>query len=85
MHNYNYYNYYNVLCTDNNVWFFVQIQIYSSSARDTRGFNGSVNIPESYDLLSQFLLLNIIVQPSFLNTSLPAYTFWIKSIKQTNP
>ena len=33
-----------------------------------RGFYGSVNIPESYNFRSQFLLLNIIFQPSFLNT-----------------
>ena len=30
-----------------------------------RGFNGSVNISESYDFWSQFPLLDIIFQPSF--------------------
>ena len=33
----------------------------------SREFNGSVNIPESYDFRSQLLLLNIIFQPSFLS------------------
>ena len=41
----------------------------------SRGFNGSVNILESYDFRSQFLLLNIFFQRSFLNTFLPAYMF----------
>ena len=45
----------------------------------TRGFNGSVNFR------SQFFQLNKIFQPFFLNTFLSAYTFWINSIKQTNP
>ena len=39
----------------------------------SRAFNCSVNIPESYDFRSQLLLLNIIFQPSFFNTLLPAY------------
>ena len=51
------------------------LETYSSSISTSRGFNGSVNIPESCDFRSQFLLLNIIFQPSFLNTFLPAYTF----------
>ena len=41
----------------------------------SREFNGSVNIPESCDFRLQLLLLNIIFQPSFLNTFLPAYMF----------
>ena len=40
----------------------------------SRGFNGSVNIPESCDFRSQFDLLNIICKPfsfyDFLNENL---------------
>ena len=35
-----------------------------------RGFNGSVNIPESCDFRSQFDPLNIICYPFLLNTFL---------------
>ena len=44
----------------------------------TRGFNCSVNIPESWDFRSQFDPLDITVQSFFLNTFLSAYAFWMK-------
>ena len=44
----------------------------------TRGFNGSVNIPESCDFRSQFDPLNIIFLPFSWILFLSAYTFfWI--------
>ena len=43
----------------------------------SRGFNGSVNIPESCDVRSQFVLINLIYQPLFINTFY--LTFLLKS------
>ena len=48
---------------------------FSNQHTVTRGFNGSVNIPESWDFRSQFDPLDIIVKPFFLNTFLSAYAF----------
>ena len=36
--------------------------------RNPRGFNGSVNIPESCDFRSQFDPIDIICEPFLLNT-----------------
>ena len=54
------------------------IQYFPSSVQymaSTRGFNGSVNIPESCEFRSQFDPLNIICKSFFLNTVLLAYAF----------
>ena len=54
----------------------------------TRGFNGSVNIPESCDLRSYFDPLNIFFLHFFINTFLLAYAFCMykrKCIKEKNP
>ena len=48
---------------------------YCFEIYNTRGFKGSVNVPESCDFQSQFDLLNITFQPFFFQTFLPAYTF----------
>ena len=49
--------------------------IYTEHTVYTRGFNGSVNIPESCDLQSKFDPLNIICKPFSFNNFLSAYAF----------
>ncbi len=56
-------------------WTYAQIDIYTEHTVYTRGFNGSVNIPESCDLQSKFDPLNIICKPFLFYTYLWAYTF----------
>ena len=49
-----------------------------------RGFNGSVNLPESCDFRSHFDLINIICKPFTFYTFLSAYPFQLYQLKMKN-